>query len=391
MTTDAVPTLVIGGGFAGVEAAIQLRKAGLEVTLLSDRDFILINPITIWVPTGELPLEEATLPLSHLAQAHGFQVVKARVERVEAATHTVHTDQGPMSYQHLVVALGGSKLRPKGIEHTRSVCGGPDELEELRVRLQALVEKGEGRIAMGFGGNPKDPSAMRGGPVFELLFNINTMLRRRGIRDRFELTFFAPMARPGQRMGEGALEMMETMFKRYGIHKRVGVPIAGFDEGGVDFADGTRLEADLVHFTPGLQGHPALKNSDLPLSEAGFVQIDEHCQVQGTPDVWAVGDTAALDGPNYRAKQGHVAEVMGRVAAANIAAAVAGKADRESYIEHVGILCVMDTGDGAAWVQRDEHSERMVPMPVYGHWVKKAWGAYWKLSRQSKVPRIPGM
>jgi sulfide:quinone oxidoreductase len=383
--------LVLGGGFAGVEAAIQLRKAGLDTTLVSDRDFILINPITIWVPTGELPLAEATLPLAHLARAHGFQVQKARVNRIEASAKRVHTDVGALPYENLVVALGGAKLRPRGVEHTRSICGGTEELAEITARVQALVERGQGHIALGFGGNPKDGSAMRGGPVFELLFNLNTMLRKRGLRDRFELTFFAPMEKPGQRMGEGALELMETMFQRHRIHRRVGVPIAGFDERGVSFADGSRLDADLVLFTPGLQGHPALQGSDLPLSDAGFVRVDEHCQVEGSEDVWAVGDTAALDGPQWRAKQGHVAEVMGRVAAHNVAARVAGRAERESYVEHVGILCVMDTGDGAAWVQRDGAGERMVPMPVFGHWIKKAWGSYWKLSRQGKVPRLPGM
>jgi NADPH-dependent 2,4-dienoyl-CoA reductase/sulfur reductase-like enzyme len=45
--------LVVGGGFAGLEAAIQLRKAGLEVMLVSDRPYLWIYPTSIWVVTGE--------------------------------------------------------------------------------------------------------------------------------------------------------------------------------------------------------------------------------------------------------------------------------------------------------------------------------------------------
>lgn len=383
--------LVLGGGFGGVEAAIQLRKQGLDVTLVSDRPFVFLNPIAIWIPTGELPFEQATVPLAHLAEAHGFEVRVARVERVEAAARRVHLADGTLDYDYLVVALGGGKTKPKGVEHTRSICGGPDEVKDLAARLQALADKGGGHVAMGFGGNPQDPSAVRGGPVFELLFNVHTMLTRRGIREKFELTFFAPMEKPGQKMGDGALELMDKLFARYRIQRRVGTPIAGFDERGVAFADGTRLDADLVLFTPGLRGNPALAESDLPLTQAGFVKIDDNCLVDGTENVYAVGDAAALEGPQWRAKQGHVAEVMARNAAFNVAAHLRGAPERKGYAEHLGILCVMDTGDGAAWVQRDDTTARVVPMPVFGHWLKKAWGSYWKLSRQGSVPRLPGM
>jgi len=43
--------LILGGGIAGVEAAIQLRKKGFEVSLISNRDFLYVYPISIWIPT----------------------------------------------------------------------------------------------------------------------------------------------------------------------------------------------------------------------------------------------------------------------------------------------------------------------------------------------------
>jgi sulfide:quinone oxidoreductase len=51
----------------------------------------------------------------------------------------------------------------------------------------------------------------------------------------------------------------------------------------------------------------------------------------------------------------------------------------------------MDMGNGAAWVYRDDRVQRMVPLPVVGHWMKKGWGAYFKASKLDQVPRIPGM
>jgi sulfide:quinone oxidoreductase len=66
-------------------------------------------------------------------------------------------------------------------------------------------------------------------------------------------------------------------------------------------------------------------------------------------------------------------------------------AKRKDYQEHLYILCVMDTGDGAGFVYRTGHSEMFIPMLIVGHWLKKAWGYYYKLSKMKYIPRIPGM
>ena len=93
----------------------------------------------------------------------------------------------------------------------------------------------------------------------------------------------------------------------------------------------------------------------------------------------------------WRAKQGHLAEVMARVAASNVAAEVAGRPERESYLPQVSITCLMDMGNGAAYVHRDATKEQMIPLPVVGHWMKKGWGAYFKASKRNQVPRLPAM
>ena len=82
---------------------------------------------------------------------------------------------------------------------------------------------------------------------------------------------------------------------------------------------------------------------------------------------------------------------MARVAAANIAAQEAGRAEREGYVADVGITCLLDMGNGAAYVHRDDRKERMIPLPVIGHWMKKGWGAYYALSKKRLFPRLPGM
>ncbi|MFT3912698.1 MAG: hypothetical protein QM704_01025 [Anaeromyxobacteraceae bacterium] len=46
--------------------------------------------------------------------------------------------------------------------------------------------------------------------------------------------------------------------------------------------------------------------------------------------------------------------------------------------------------DGAAYVHRDDTVERMIPLPVVGHWMERGWGRYFTLSKKRLVPRLPG-
>ncbi len=384
--------LIVGGGFAGVQAAIDLQNTGaFDVTLISDRDYLWLYPTSIWIPTREMEFEGAKVSLEQIRQKHGFRLVIDRVQEVRSAVNRVVCANGDHEYDYLVLAIGAEKLKPAGVEHTLSICGAPEVSLQIRDRLDTLIERGSGSIAVGFGGNPKDPSAVRGGPAFELLFNIHDLLRKRKVREQFQLTFFAPMAQPGARMGDRALDLMDSMFKRSGLDTRVGTRITGFDADGVAFEDGTRLDADLVLFIPGVNGHGVMAASDLPLNEAGFVRIDDNGLVEGTTNVYAAGDTAAIEGPDWRAKQGHTAEIMARNAAHNIAAVETGKPGQAGYGAHLSILCLMDTGNGAAFVYRSRKRNLIVPLPIVGHWMKKAWGRYARLTKLGKVPHIPGL
>ena len=385
--------LVLGGGFAGIESAIYLRKNNYDVTVVSDRDFFYIYPTSIWIPTGESRFEDICIDLKELEAAHGFTLIVDGVTNIEAKNKRVTLQSGKIlqEFDDLVLAMGAAKMKPKGVENTLSICAAPEQSLLIKERLDALMAKGSGKIAFGFGGNPNDTSAVRGGPGFELLFNVHNMLKKKGIRNNFELTFFAPMEKPGARMGEQALKMMDMIFKRTNIAKHFGKKIKSFETDGVLFEDESKLLSDFVMFIPAGDGHEVVKKSDLPQNSAGFVAIDDFCAVKGLEGVYAVGDVAAIEGPEWRAKQGHIAEVMARNMAHNIKVKESGSGELKGYQEHLNILCVMDSGDGAAFVYRDDKKAAMIPMPIFGHWLKKGWGKYCRLSKLGKIPRIPGM
>jgi sulfide:quinone oxidoreductase len=384
--------LVLGGGFAGVEAAIGLAKSGLfRVTLVSDRDFLYIYPISIWIPTGELPYEKAKVSLKDISSANDFNYIVDKVEKIVSSENKVIGSNGEYSYDYLITAIGSGKTKHPGIENTLSICGAPESSLIIKDEIEKLLVSGNGKIAIGFGGNPKDKSAVRGGPAFEFLFNIHNLLKKKGLRENFELVFFAPMEEPGARMGKKSVEMVNKMFASYGITKFYGKKITRFEENKVVLEDNTEINADLIMFIPASAGHTVLQNSDLPLSEAGFIRIDDTCKIEGLDNAYAVGDIASLGGPEWSAKQGHIAELMAHNTVHNIIMKEKGGADFKGYIEHLNILCVMDTGNGAAFVFRNGKRAFVIPMPVIGHWLKKGWGLYTKLSKKKIIPRIPGM
>ena len=372
--------LIVGGGFAGVEAAIALRKKKYKVTLVSNRDYFFIYPISIWVPTNRFKFEKASLKLDKLAKRHGFELIIDEFTGLNEEYNRAYFKNRELSYDYLVIATGAWKVKHPGIENTLSICGHPEQAVSLKNRFDEVTEKG-GNIAIGFGGNPKDKSAVRGGPAYEILFNMLHEVKRRKVKDKVKFTFFAPMAEPGKRMGKNGYKMLLKMLEQNNIESRVGKKIKQFEPDKIVFEDDTTLNSDLTMFIPASHGPQYIKDSTLPVNEAGFIKIDGTCKVNGSKNIYAVGDISAIEGPEWRAKQGHLAVLKGQFAAYNIDQEIKGSSKRKDYRKHINILCVMDTGNGAAFVYRKGNMDMVIPMPVFGHWLKKAWGWHFKLTR----------
>lgn len=378
--------IIVGGGFAGVGAAIELgKKKEFKVTLISERDYLYLYPFSIWVPVGINQFNDVKLSLKQIAQKHHFQFVTDTITHISMADNTIGSESEKYEYDYLILAIGNEKVQIAGIEQTHNICGKPDLILELKAHLDKLVSAGKGKIAIGFGGNPKDMSAMRGGPAFEMIFNINTYLKRLGIRHNFELSFFAPMAQPGAKMGKNAPSMLYKMMETHNIKKYFGKKIKEFKVDGVVFEDDSQLTADLTLFVPAGKGPALFSKSGLPVNDAGFVRINDFCQVEGLKNVFAIGDSAAIQGPDWIAKQGHIAEIMGKISASNIQAIENGKSTLKGYAKHLNIVCIMDTGDGAAIVYRDAKKSFIIPLPFIGHWIKRLFGRYMKFTKTGRL------
>lgn len=361
---------ILGAGFAALTAARELRRRlpDATITLVAPKAEFVYLPSLVWIPSGVRKGSDLVLSLKPFLKRHRLDFFAASVTGLADNGRAVFTDRGELKNDVLVIATGGRFLKKlPGIEHALTLCEGVAASEAIRERIGKMDT---GRIAFGFGGNPKEPSAMRGGPMFELLFGVDTLLRRQGKRDAIELVFFNAAAEPGKRLGEKAVTGLLTEMARRRIDTHLGHKLLGFSEKGVD-TEGGHVNADLILFMPGLTGPAWAENSGLPQSPGGFIQGDEYCRVPGAELVFVAGDAGSFPGPEWLPKQAHMAELQAKAAAENLCLALQGKPPVAK--PRPELICIIDTLDAGILVYRDPKRAWLLPSLRLFHWAKRAF------------------
>jgi sulfide:quinone oxidoreductase len=360
--------VILGSGFAALTAVRELRRRDRDVriTLVAPKAELMYYPSLIWVPAGLRRANDLNIEVSSFLAEQGVTFHAGRVTGLDDDGRTVITDTGTLTNDALLIASGGRFLKTlPGIEHALTLCEGAPAAEAISERLAAL--KG-GSIAFGFGTNPKEQSAMRGGPMFELLFGIDTLLRKQGRRDQFKLVFFNAAKEPGKRLGDKAVTgLLREMHKR-GITTHLGHKLIGFEANRVKTENGD-VPADLILFMPGMTGPAWAGEAGLPLSDGGFFQADTQCQVVGMDKVYVAGDAGSYPGPDWLPKQAHIADLQAKAAAENLLLALNGKPPTAHF--KAELICIVDTLDRGILVYRDEKRAIILPPCRLFHWAKR--------------------
>jgi sulfide:quinone oxidoreductase len=368
---------VIGAGFGALTAVRRLRAAdsSLAIDLIAPKPEFVYYPGTIWIPTGLRQPEDLVVPLEPFLRRMRVDYHQASAEGLREGGRVVLTDQGEVANDGLVIASGGRFIRKlPGIEHSMLPCGGVEVATEIRDRLAAMDG---GTLAFGFAGNPKEPAAMRGGPVFEFLFGIDSWLRRQGRRDRFSLVFFTPAAKPGQRLGPKAVDgIMREMAKR-DIQTHLGHKLKGFEADRV-ITEGGEFAADMILFMPGMTGNQWFDNTELPRSEGGMIKANQFCQVEGWDRVYVAGDSGSFPGPEWLPKQAHMADLQADAAVANLMDEFQGRPPSHTFKSE--LMCIVDTRSSGMLVVRTLKRNLVLPTFVGFHWAKRLFE--WNYLRQ---------
>jgi sulfide:quinone oxidoreductase len=299
--------------------------------------------------------------------------LQTAVTTLDAGARSVTTLDGQViSADHLIIATGARFLRKlPGIEHALIPCEGLAPAQAISERFHALEG---GTIAIGMATNPNEPGAIRGGPMFEYLFILDTLLRRQMRRDRFKLMFFSPSDRPGQRLGEKAVDGILAEMKRRGIETHLGHKMVRIEPDKV-VTEAGEIPADLILFQPGLTGLSWFEDTDLPLSPGKMILADAFCRVTGKPGVWVAGDAGSYPGPDWLAKQAHQADLQAQAIAANIAAIEKGLEPATPFLPE--LICIMDSLDSGRLVFRRGKINLVLPALKPLHWLKRLYEGHY--------------
>jgi len=345
--------VILGAGFAGIQAAVDLSKSlgargEAEITLVSDQNYFLFTPLLPQIASSNIDPRHIAQPVRDLRGRRSFRFIRASVRHLDLDGREVHLnvhdelDRGSdiLPYDYLVVSPG-SRTDYFGIPGARENTWDFKSLEDavtLRERVLDLCEHAD---------HTSDDNIRRrlltfvivggGYTGIELVTELHELLfsyvaqRYRGIRSE-DIRLIVLEAGPAVLRGihPKLAAHSSRRLARKGIEVRTNTPAARCFSGGVETKSGEVISSDTVIWTAGVRAHEIVESLPGAHDRIGRAVVSEHLQLQGYPEVFVAGDSAAATEALEAPRVAPVAIDQGRVAARNIAHAMRNE-PLESY------------------------------------------------------------
>ena len=354
MAESRLRVVILGGGFAGLEAAKALARAPVDVTVIDRQNHHLFQPLLYQVATAALNPADIAWPIRWiLARQANVRVLMAEVEDVDLDGRAVRTSGGTFGYDVLVVATGAMHAY-FGHDDWASAAPGLKRIEDatdIRRRLLIAFERAE--LA-------QDEAVRRalttfvvvgGGPTgVEMAGSIADVARNALPADFREVDPAKArvlLIEAGPRLlpvfPEKLSAYAERALTRMGVEVLTGVPVTDVDAGGVTTTAG-RIEAGAVVWAAGVRASPAAQWLKAAHDRAGRVEVGADLTLPGRPEVFVIGDTALARNGAGRPVPGlaPAAKQMGQYAGKAIAARASGRPPPPAFAyRHEGDLATV--------------------------------------------------
>ncbi|WP_298139976.1 hypothetical protein [Acidiferrobacter sp.] len=334
--------------FLPLPGPVRRIRSCLDITLIGPHEFVYFPAIPEFLIGARTP-RDIVVDIRPFLRRRGIRFLEDRIANITDGGRTVVTAQN-ISYANDALFLGtGPTFRKDAIPGTReftySPCYGPDDMVRFATHLDSLTE---GVIYIGFAINKDDDFvAGRTGPLYECACLLDFALRRRGVRQNFEIHFFSPHRAVGEK---GALT--DRLVER-GIIMDDGYGPATFVAGGMTDHDGHFRRADAILYSPPMTGPLYASTAALPRTPGGHIAVDRYGQVPGLTRVLAAGDCAGHEAsPPWVPHQAHMAKLRAKAAAANLRQILGGASPSHRYRHELS--CILDMADDALWMHRSE-------------------------------------
>jgi NADH dehydrogenase len=346
--------VIVGAGFAGLEASRALAKADVDVTLVDTYNHHCFQPLLYQVATAALSPADVAWPIRAIVRAQkNVRVIMARVTAIDVQARRVHTDEIDLAYDYLVLATGttysyfghddwapfapGLKHIADATEIRRRFLLAFERAEVVedaaeRARLLTFVIVGGGATGVEMAGAMAEVARR----------TLQHDFRRIDPRtSRIVLIEAGPRLLPTfpEALSNYATRSLQTM----GVEVELGRMVTGCDAHGVTLG-GTRIEAATIIWAAGVVASPAAKWIGAEADRAGRIKVNADLSVPGHPGIFAVGDTASLADDGGRPVPGvaPAAKQMGRYAGEVIAARLAGRPPPAPFAyRHLGELATI--------------------------------------------------
>jgi sulfide:quinone oxidoreductase len=339
--------LVLGGGFAALETAFLLRMRlhdAADIRLVSDSDSFVFRPNSIYVPFGTDP-SSLLLGLRRPLGRRQINFEHAAVAEVDADARSVTLMNGQrFPYDKLVLATGAdtNAAEVPGLAEHAATIWTTDSMLEVRRRFRDACDRarrGERQRVVFL----VPPNNKCSGPLYEIVFMLETWLRRRGARENVDITWSTYEHGFIQAFGPRLHDLVTSEFAERGIEGHTGEVVTEVHAEEVRYTDGSTRGFDhLIAFPPYVA---AVRYDGLPADERGFLATDLRTRlVAGHDDVYAPGDAG-----DFPIKQAFLAFLQADTVAEHIAADVTGRPFTSPF-DPVS-MCIMEMFDTATFAK----------------------------------------
>ena len=282
--------LVIGGGFAGVKAALELGKSkGVEVTLLSDHSHFRYYPGLYHTATGGRRAG-ARIRLENILSDVPGKFVRGTAVKLDRKNKTVTTKDGQIiHFDKLLVALGNvtNYFGIQGLKEYSFGIKSTEEAEEFKTHLhQQFVDNACPDLNYFIvGGGPTGIELAGALPSY-----IKRIMKKHGVKDcklNISLIEAAPHLLP--RAPKDVSSDITKRLRKLGIKLYFGTAVKGQDADSLMFGD-QDLPSKTVVWTAGVTNHPFFKDNAFKLTERGKVEVNTYLEAE--PDIFVLGDNA---------------------------------------------------------------------------------------------------
>lgn len=362
--------VVLGAGFAGLNAARELARAGALVALVDHRPYTTFQPLLYQVATAGINAGDVSYPLRAFAGEYpNLRVRVAGLAKLHLDDKRVELDDGTaIDYDYLVLATGVTTnwLGIRGAEEHAMPLYAVKDAVALRRRLQkALEEIAEGKRPTGH------VVIVGGGATGIEMAGAMAELRRRTL----------PLTHPEIRPDQTSITLVERFdyvlapykprlrdaaanaLRERGVRLMLGSTVASVEPDAVVLDDGTRLHSDATIWALGVTAPKEVADCGLPQGKGGRVVVTEALNLADHPEVFVAGDLALPPQPLPQLAQPAIQ--MGKHVGRQIIAAAQGRPLRPFSYRDPGIMAIVGRAEAVVQLRNGSTMRGLVAWLVW--------------------------